>query len=178
MQKARIAEERAWLAPEQMILGSPVESGVPLKYQIRIVNPGKEPALSIAWNVKPYGVPYIPERDTADKISLGPNTSCSGLDPGPVNGVVIYPSGPTNLWLPLSVGDTIENRQLLDEIIKREKSLVIEGCFAYKAGGERHTSSFRFFLRDVPGKSFVTDKNGKLVPAWNFNVTLTGNEAN
>ena len=175
---AALAANRAWLAPEQMTLGSPVESGVPLKYQIRIVNPGKEPALSVAWNVKPYGVPYIPERDTVDLISLSPNTSCSGLNPGPVDGLVLYPSGPMNFWLPLSVGDTLENRQLLNEVIKREKSLVVEGCFAYKADGERHTSSFRFFLRDISGPSLIKDKNGNPIPAWNFNMTLTGNAAN
>jgi hypothetical protein len=177
MHKARIAEERAWLAPEQMTLGSAVESGLPLKYQIRLVNPGREPALSATWNVKPYGVPYIPEMETANQTSLGTNDSCSNLEPETTQGIVIYPSGPTNFWLPLNVKDTPENRQLLNEVVERTKSLIIEGCFAYIAGSDRHTSAFRFFLRDVSGPSVIKDKNGISTAAWNFNATLTGNNA-
>jgi hypothetical protein len=174
---AALAANRAWLAPEQMILASPLESEVPPKYQIRVVNPGREPALGITWQVNPRGVPYIPEGNASD-FKLGPNTACTGLEPEPTDGMVIYPAGPTNIWLPLAVKDTTENRELIKEALNRTKSLVVEGCFAYRTGGEKHTSSFRFFLRDVLGPSFIKDKNGNLGPAWNFNATPTGNEAN
>jgi hypothetical protein len=175
---ATVASNRAWVAPQQIILGSAIESGPPLKYQIRIVNPGKEPALGVAWNVKPFGVPYISEGDGTNNFKLGQNASCAGLEPGEVDGTVVYPTGPANFWLPLSVLSTPENVQLIDEVKKKTKSLVIEGCFVYRTGGGKHTSAFRFFLRDIPDNpSFITGKDGNSIPAWNFNIDLTGNTA-
>ncbi len=178
---AAVASSRAWVAPEQMILDSPVESGLPIRYAVRMVNPGKEPAIGVVWKLRPFGVPYIQnsQPDANDDYQFGPNTTCVGLQPGSVDGVVLYPAGPTADWLPLDIPDTGENRQLVGEVLRKTKSLVIEGCFAYKTGGERHTSSFRFLLRDLPDKpSFVADQNGKQVPAWSFNTELAGNSAN
>jgi hypothetical protein len=65
---AALAANRAWIAPEQIILTSPVESGLPLKYQIRITNPGKEPALDAISKVTPIGVPYIHEDVAEDSV--------------------------------------------------------------------------------------------------------------
>lgn len=176
---AAVASSRAWVAPEQMTLGSAVESGLPLRYQVRIVNPGREPALGLVWNVAPTGVPYIPEGTASNSIKFEPNSTCSSLEPSATDGMVLYPSGPTNYWVPLDLPNTTENRQLLDEVMKKAKSLIVNGCFAYRTGGEKHTSAFRFFLRDVPNRSsLVTDKDGNSVPAWNFNATLSGNDAN
>jgi hypothetical protein len=176
---AAVAGSRAWVAPEQMTLGSAVESGLPLKYQVRIVNPGREPALGLVWNVTPTGVPYIPEGAASNSIKFKPNFTCSSLEPSATDGMVLYPSGPTNYWVPLDLPNTAENRQLLDDVMKKAKSLVVDGCFAYRTGGEKHTSAFRFFLRDVSNRSsLVTHKDGNSVPAWNFNATLSGNDAN
>ncbi len=173
--KARIAEERAWIAPVSMILESALENGLPVRYQIRIVNPGKEPALGVVWKATPIGVPYIQPTSEPDARR---NTTCDGLEPPPSNGVVLYPSTEVNFWVPLDVPDTTENRQLIREVLNKSESLVIDGCFAYRTGGGKHTSSFRFFLRDIPGKpSYIRDKDGNLTPAWNFNVNPTGNEA-
>jgi len=174
---AAVASSRAWVAPEQMTLGSPIESGLPLKYQIRIVNPGKEPALEAVWSTRSFGVPYVSEVGQPDVTHFGPNNTCVGLDPDPKAGMVLYPAGNTNFWIPLDIPDTPENRLLLEAVQKREQSLVIEGCFAYIAATQRHTSAFRFFLRDVSGPSFV-NKDGAMVPVWNFNATLDGNQAN
>ena len=176
--EAAVASSRAWVAPEQMTLGSPVESGLPLKYQIRIVNPGKEPALGVIWKTVSYGVPYIFESNAQDGFKSGPNSTCSGLDPKAADSMVLYPSGPMNFWLPLDVPDNDENRQLIEDVKKKTKSLVIEGCFAYRTAGGKHTSSFRFFLRDVNQPSFTKDKEGNPVAAWNFNTDPSGNDAN
>jgi hypothetical protein len=174
---AAIAANRAWLAPDIMNLMSALEAGLPVKYSIHIINTGKEPALGMVWNVKPIGVPYI-DPTNPNTIEMERNVTCDGLEPRPYDGMVLYPVGGTNFWVPLYVPDTTDNQQLIREVLNKTKSLVIDGCFAYRTGGGKHTSAFRFFLRDVSGKSFVADKNGNMVPAWKFNVTLTGNEAN
>ncbi len=107
------------------------------------------------------------------------NATCDGLEPPLHDGMVLYPPVGVNFWLPLDIPNSTENRQLVSEILSKRKSLVIDGCFAYRTSEERHTSSFRFFLRDIPNMpSYAPDKDGKLTPAWNFNVTLSGNEAN
>ncbi|MGA8939212.1 MAG: hypothetical protein WB439_08610 [Acidobacteriaceae bacterium] len=173
-----VTANRAWIAPEQMILDSPVESGLPLKYQIRIVNPGKEPALDGVWNVKSFGAPYIREGRGPDPTRFGHNSTCEGLHPNKNGGMTVYPSGATNFWIPLSVEDTPDNRILIAAVQNRSQSLVLEGCFAYLTDGAAHTSAFRFFLRDIPGPSFATNKEGTQVEAWNFNATFDGNDAN
>ncbi|MGD0100022.1 MAG: hypothetical protein ABSC60_06725 [Acidobacteriota bacterium] len=174
-----IASSRAWIVPEHIMLTSRLESGLPVTYQIRISNPGKEPALSVVWNIKPVGVPYIPEGIGSDNVKLDPNTTCIGLEPKPANGIVLYPAAQTSYWVPMRIPDTAENRQLVAEVLKKTESLVIEGCFAYTTTGGKHTSSFRFFLRDTPNTpSLIFDKDGKIIHAWNFNAALTGNDAN
>jgi hypothetical protein len=173
--EATLAGSRAWVAPEQIVLLSPTESGLPLKYQIRLVNPGKEPAIGVAWNLRPFGIPYVPQENPFSYI--GGNQTCSNLKPDPQRGVVLYPSGTTDVWLPLNIPDALENQLLLKAIQNKEQTLVIEGCFAYLTATQEHTSAFRYFLRDVPGPSFLTPKQGRPTPAWNFNMALDGNRA-
>jgi hypothetical protein len=176
---AALAANRAWIAPEQIILTSPVESGLPLKYQIRITNPGKEPALEAISKVTPIGVPYIHEDGAEDSVKFGPNSTCSGLEPKADHGVAVYPQEKTNYWVPFNVPDTSTNRRLIEDVLSKKESLVIDGCFAYRTGGQKHTSSFRFFLRDIPSSpSFTIDKEGNPIAAWSFNAALSGNEAN
>jgi len=174
--EATVASSRAWVAPQQMLLTSSVEAGLPIKYQVRLFNPGKEPALCIVWALKTYGVSYIADGD-GGKAEEGKNEMCANLNPTPERGTVLYPNGPMNFWLPLDIPDTSDNRALLESVQKRQKSLVIDGCFAYVTATQKHTSAFRFFLRDVAGPSFVADKQGNQVPAWNFNLALDGNAA-
>jgi hypothetical protein len=90
----------------------------------------------------------------------------------------VYPQEKTNYWFPFDVPDTSANRRPIEDVVSRKKSLVIDGCFAYRTGGTKHTSAFRYFLRDIPSPSFTVDKDGKPIAAWNFNAALSGNEAN
>lgn len=177
---ASLAANRAWVAPDRMQLGTALENGFPVHYNIRIANPGREPAIGLIWNIKPLGVPYVPFSEApSDLPKVGPSLMCEGLEPKPNEGVALYPDGNTNFWLPLTIDDTQVNRQLIDAVLKRNQSLLIEGCFAYITGGEAHTSSFSYFLRDEPGKpSFVVDSSGKVVSSWGFNLNLNGNSAN
>jgi hypothetical protein len=174
--KARIAEERAWIDPESMVLGSALENGLPVKYQIRIVNPGKEPAIGVVWKATPVSVPYIERNSNFDINKIGRNAACDGLISTAPDGTVLYPQSGVNFWLPLDIPNTVENRQLIKDVLNKKKSLVIDGCFAYTTIGEKHLSWFRFFLRDLPNvSSYVLNGTGQSTPAWNFNEMSTGN---
>jgi hypothetical protein len=177
--EAALVANRAWVDPEQIVLASSLESEspLPLKYEIRIVNPGKKPALGVVWSVEPTGEPYIPQ--SAATLQMPSNTSCNNLHPSSSEGVVLYPAGGANYWVPRDIPSTSANQQLISAVLSRKESLVISGCFAYMTDGETHTSAFRYFLRDIPGKpSFAISKEGKAIPNWNFNVSLNGNTAN
>jgi hypothetical protein len=176
--KNLVAANRAWIAPTNAVLTKPIEDGLPIKIQIHIVNVGREPALGVVWKLNPLPVPYMPLGKEVDDLAFGPNKSCEGLEPKPADGLVIYPPGGTNYWLPFEIEDTPENAKLLASVVARQNSLVIEGCFAYRAGGERRTSAFRFYPRDIPSEPSYIVKDGKPAQNWNFNAMLRGNEAN
>ena len=177
--EAALAANRAWVAPDMMILGSPVESGLPLKYQIHIVNVGREPALSVTWKTAPQGVAYIAEGADANSVISARNDTCVGLEPGPLDGTVLYPTQRGNFWIPLTIPDTPHYNALIQRVVNRQQSLLISGCIAYRTtDGKARTSSFQFFLRDIPGPSFAMGKDGQSSARWNFNVAVDGNSAN
>jgi hypothetical protein len=175
---AALAANRAWLAPNQILLTSALETGLPVHFQMQISNPGREPALGVVYRIKPRTVAYIPQT-SVDEPNLGPNNACIGREPKPSDGSVVYPDAPgLKRWVPDELADTPENWQILANVLNRTDSLVIEGCMVYRADGKKHKSLFRFFLRDVAGqRSFVPDIPGKPGSAWFFNATLAGNEA-
>jgi len=175
--KSLVAANRAWLSPTNAILTKPMEDGLPIRIQIRIVNVGREPALGVVWKMNPFPVPYIPLSDGTEP-SISPNVSCEGLKPREPDGLVIYPPGGINYWLPFDIEDSGENRKFFEAVMARQSTLIIEGCFAYRVGKEPHTSAFRFFLRDRPGEPSWTMQDGKPAPNWHFNAMLSGNEAN
>lgn len=173
---AAVAANRAWVAPLTVHLGSPLEGGPPVKYQIHIANPGKEPALGVTWKVEPKLADYIPDGGTKEP-DLGANSACNDLESRPPDGTVLYPQEGSNAYsvIPLSITD----EKIINGALSRKGSLVIDGCFAYTTGGKTHTSTFRYFLRDVPNApSLVIGSNGQTTSEWRFNLTLSGNEAN
>jgi len=171
------AANRAWIEPSNLYLTSALEKGLPITYQIRVTNSGREPALGVVWTVKAIGVPYT--REGSGEYELPPNDTCSGIDPKAKDGLALFPASDIPSVIPFRIEDTPENRQLIDDVLKGRKSLLLAGCFAYLTGGEVHSTSFSRFLRDVPNTpSFVPDQPGKPGSAWRFNKTLTGNEAN
>jgi len=175
---ATLSASRAWIDPEQLGLDSSVESGLPLRYHIRVVNSGKEPATEVVWKVNPYGAPYIPEGGSFDESALGKNETCAGLHANPATGIVLYPTAAPTHVIPMVMENAPENLSILEKVRERNQSLIIDGCFVYRTAGAEHFSSFRFFLRDVPGPSVLLDKDGKPIPAWSFNAALSGNDVN
>ena len=127
-QKSLVAANRAWLSPTNAILTKPMEGGLPIQIQIHIVNVGREPALGVVWKTNPFPVPYIP-LTSGTEPSIGPNVSCEGLEPREPDGLVIYPPGGTNYWLPFEIEDSGENRKIFEAIMARQSTLIIEGRF-------------------------------------------------
>lgn len=177
--RATIEANRAWVAPNQMVLTAPLENGQPVGFGLHLVNFGREPALGVTWRWQPRLVPYVPLEGT-DVTKFGPNDTCGGLDPGKEHGFVVYPGTDTKAWVVADLSQIQDGQSIGQRILAHSASLVIEGCVAYLTQGERHTSSFRFFLRDVPGRlSWSAGPPGQPGnPNWNFNLTLDGNEAN
>jgi len=182
---------RGWLAVPFMLLTTPIESGKPVDFLIRLVNTGRSPALHGAFRFNEFTIPYILDRGGYDPDAepRARNTACDGLVPSADSGLVIWP-GNTNFGMQYSFEDTEQHRQFAADAATRKKSLVVEGCFAYTTAGAAHTSAFRFFLRDTapsggsfrqsntPGPGCEPLLNGTNQCRWMFNSMLSGNDAN
>ncbi len=175
---ATIEANRAWVAPKQMVLNQPLENGQPIEFALHLVNFGREPALGVTWRWQPRLVPYVP-LEGSDTTNFGPNDACDGLEPSKEHGFVVYPGTDTRAWVMGDFSQIQDGQSMRQQVLARRGSVVIEGCVAYLTQRERHTSGFRFFLRDVPGTSSwspgAPGQQGN--PNWNFNLTLDGNEA-
>lgn len=176
--QATLDESRAWIAPMNMRLDSPVENGLPLHYVIHFINSGREPALGVVWRITAYGARYVSPTSGANSSHFGPNNACKGLIPELKRGAAVYPA-PANYFYPAEIENTTDNQNLIRNILSQAQTLVMDGCFAYLSQGAPHKSAFRFFLRDIHGSpSFITDKSGEFIPKWNFQAALDGDQAN
>ena len=172
------AANHAWLAPSFIQLNRPLEEEAPIAFQIKIMNVGREPALGVVWHTHHYGIPYVPEGTDADAIGFEQNNTCERLNPPKSDGLVIYPSTASTGWLPIVLKDSAENNVLRKDVLARSKTLVIDGCFAYRAEASRRTSAFRYYLRDVPNQPSCVRYASEVRCNWNFNLPFNGNEAN
>lgn len=188
--KATIANNRAWLGVVSMVLASPVENGKPIDFSVRMENTGKSPALHAVIVYNEFTIPYILDRvgTYTDYEPSQLNTTCEGVRLAADGGFVISP-GKTNFYSRHSFENTERYRQDAADAAARKRSLVVEGCVAYVTIDGPHTSSFRFFLRDVQQhESFYQSdtpefgcdltRNGKYACLWMFNGMLTGNDMN
>jgi hypothetical protein len=89
-QKNMVASNRAWVAPDFVVLTKPLESGEPLHIQLRLQNTGHQPATGLIWKFNTFAVAYVPIG--GDVEISAPNKTCERLDPSESKGVVIYPS--------------------------------------------------------------------------------------
>lgn len=185
LNKTMVAANRAWLAPVQAILAQPLELGFPVALTIFVFNVGKQPAIGANWAVNVFPYKYIPITGIHDEIAnpIPPNRTCDKIVAKADTGLALYPGTTKSYALPYEIADSQENRALFREVIDHKTTLIVEGCFAYQTFGERHTSMFRFFLRDIPGDStcsLITEgvDKGKWHCGWNFNAMTSGNEAN
>ncbi len=171
---------RAWLSPSFMVLGRPLEGGT-VRFQLQVENFGRQPATDVTYRFRHFLTTYIAQ-DHRGEPKLPPNATCSGLQARKGGGFVVYP-GKTNFWITSGFRHDAETKHIISAILDHRRSLIIEGCIAYRTFGARHTSAFRFFLRDIPGPSCWRASQGLVTPqgvmaCWNFNGMRSGNGAN
>jgi hypothetical protein len=178
--RATIEANRAWVGPISMELESSLESGKPINFALHLVNFGREPALGAVWKWDARLAPYVPA-EGPDTSTFGANNACDGIEPNPNGGVSIYPLGGPQYFWPDDLSRVSEYQKWEEAVLARRGTLVIEGCVAYLTMASKHTSAFRFFLRDIPGQpSYVPsqpDKPGS-GSRWPFNQALDGNYSN
>lgn len=155
-----------------MVLNRPLEKSSTIGFQIHVENVGREPAFNGVYTFNYFLAPYITGGNSPDVFQE--NTTCRGLKPAPHSGITIYP-GTVKFWIPYS----FEDKKMIAYILERKGSLVVEGCIAFLTFGQRHTSEFRFFLRDTLGPSCWAAKEGittlqGVMQCWNFNGMLRG----
>lgn len=179
--QALVAGNRAWIAPEFMTLREPIESGT-IKYQLHVENTGHQPVMKGVYRFHAFTVPHIAEGTSSETDrNLPANRTCDGLEYGKAEALVLYQGTSTKFWLTGNWTEPSDEKAVAAELLARTGSLIVEGCILYDTMDGQKFSAFRFFLRDIPGASFTMQKgdDGKThpAPAWMFNLTGTGNNA-
>jgi hypothetical protein len=167
-----VEANRAWLAPSFINLGAPLEGTDIVRFNVKIENTGHQPASHMSWKFNHFLIPHIPEREFPTPEKLASNQTCGALNPANAEDTV-FPSN-TNYWVP----NHFEDPLLVQRILSKASTLVIEGCFGYVTFGKFHTSSFRVFLRDTADKPSCWRNNDGKSECWGFNLLLSGNDAN
>ncbi|HUZ63123.1 MAG TPA: hypothetical protein VMU82_05365 [Acetobacteraceae bacterium] len=172
-----MAANRAWISPSAMHLNRPLESSSLVDVVVFAQDTGRAPATNVAYRFHEFLVKYIPDGSTMTRPINRPNTTCDGLTPTRGEGAVIYP-GKTDSFIESDFSDTPGDRAIVIQARTRQKTMIIDGCIAYRTFDSDHISEFRFMLRDVPGPSCIITGVEKIGCAWHFNSTGTGADAN
>ncbi len=176
-QDAFITANRAWISPSAMHLDRPLEYNSPVEVVVFAQDTGRAPATNVAYRFHEFLVKYIPDGSAPTSPTDRPNTACDGLTPTRGEGAVIYP-GKTNAFIESDFPDTPGNRAIVIQARTRQKTMIIDGCIAYRTFNSDHISKFQFMLRDVPGPSCIIIGVENMNCAWHFNATGTGADAN
>jgi hypothetical protein len=161
-QQTLIANQRAWLGPNDAKLAEAPVAGKKLDVVITYHNTGKEPARNVAWDVE--RIVTTPEEEANGTLGVKITAflaKCLLLKEREA-GQVVYPStgfGHATLR-------TIYPAEIIDEhIVNGKKWLVIQGCFVYRTFDKVRHSGFCFFYK------------GDMTKPEHLNVCLGGNYA-
>jgi hypothetical protein len=134
-------ERRAWIAPQNAGLLQPL-SKEKVTIEVQYNNPGKEPALDVhpVFTLKQVATSKF-EDSTFNSLVEADNI-CKNLALAP-GADVIYPGQPGGYKLQLG----LPAHWVTDDVLNRKSAIVLEMCFAYKASGEVHHTSFCYFYR-------------------------------
>ncbi|MGC2412835.1 MAG: hypothetical protein WA459_09115 [Stellaceae bacterium] len=167
-------EQRAWIAPAMMELDRQLKDGPPLLVSVLYFNTGKYPALDISHHEEGHIYNTPNGWDDWDNMVLVPNTTCDAIFPI-VGRDVAYPAAGIAAKIDYRViaegkGSEagITTADIIKDIIKRDRTFYVNGCFAYDSLGRARYSAYCFFLatdRDFP------------VEQWRFKNCPSGNWA-
>lgn len=160
-----IASTRAWIAPETAILK--IEANIPPEITILYFNTGKSPAFGFNYDQTGGDFPIAANFKDWKNIPIPKNRTCDGLLP--LNGAqTVFPSS-ANLANDLAFDLDITPPEGVGEIMRGERILWLNGCFAYRTMGDAHQSGFCFFLLPEPLKPFAK---------WRMKKCPSGHTAN
>lgn len=163
-EKSLIAANRAWIAPDAVIILNKLALGKPLNLGITYRNIGKEPATDVTYTFvagRIVAKEQYPEWSASD-LGVPENKMCEEQFTGDVG--VAYPNSPDRY----AVTYTIEPEFTDTFIIKAQTTYFVQGCIKYQTLGTIHHAAYCFYMHSVVG--IPPEK-------WNFRFCPTGNYA-
>jgi hypothetical protein len=142
--------ERAWVSAVNATLTAPIEEGKAIRFNIPLLNFGREPAINMAYATQ-NGTIKAPPYDDWSSLVVEKNTSCDGLlvQKG---AQAIMPS--LNGLASLRAFDSEVGRDPMlasKPIIDGTLHYYVRGCIAYETFEELHYSSFCYVLQTRSG---------------------------
>jgi hypothetical protein len=147
--QAIIGSQRAWVGPLNASFGAEPGIGKPIEISIQYQNTGREPALNFLYFADP--LPATVEEQTSGKLDatlLNCMNACKEMKEWN-GGSVIYPStGFSTYTLNAKTKD-----EFVDEAItKGDKTIIAQGCFAYRSFNLPRHSYFCYFYKQGQSK--------------------------
>jgi hypothetical protein len=172
MTLARIADERARIAPTGATLDDTIRVGKELRVRISFENTGKEPARNVlhAFNWEPFDIPKDSEHEPVvdlEKVPWPLNNLCEAYQPDPF-GRPIYPSAKySDIKYAYTTPDP-ERGKAPKSLIDRSSSFIVWGCFIYRTSEGIGQSPYCLYLQ--PHRT-------KPIEQWTFEFCPSGSPA-
>jgi len=145
---AQIANFRAWVGPTDAKLeGSPTK-WVPLKYIVSYQNSGREPAQGFQPDLDQFTATDADELAGAYNFRMGNYMQKCLATPVIIGARVIYP---TSGFSSYQYQGTLSGNLITEPLIAGNRTIIIQGCFAYRTADKDRHSAFCYFFR--AGKS-------------------------
>lgn len=183
-QRALELSERAWITPIGAQLISPIENGKPLRFILKFINTGRQPARDIEVQFQNSTIDgYDTQTTDLKNIKVAENTACVNLVPKRGRPPMPPTSGNATLAI---IEDTIHGQPAFtadDRIIRGDKFYVIHGCLAYEAYEKTRQTAFCYILESTPFTVTTqqpaqitpgTGPGGAVTPNPNPTITLNG----
>ncbi|MGA2492001.1 MAG: hypothetical protein ABSF67_03520 [Roseiarcus sp.] len=173
--------QRAWISPISAQLNVKLEASKGIRFQVNILNSGREPAVDVNFRIQNAIIEsYDPRVTDMSNITVPQNSSCSTLEP--LEGRLIIPPTSQGVLFQENLDSQHGEPSLLadDKMISGSKFYVAEGCIAYKTYQSRHISSFCYIMEFDEGTANIGPNSGMIPPSVvlpvGFNIPTDHNE--
>jgi hypothetical protein len=143
--KAMMQAQRAWIGPRDARLESKPVAGQKNKFVVEYQNTGREPALSFVFDATAFLSTDAEETDgTTGRKMSDYLLKCINTPARALAGVVFPTAGFAVSQLSIEI-----NEKFIDDDVATgiDKSIIVQGCFAYQTGNAIHHSAFCYFYR-------------------------------
>jgi hypothetical protein len=162
-QENMVASQRAWVGPRNAKSVPGPELGKKLNIIIEYQNTRREPALETIFDTEVFTATSEQNASGAVAGRVNDFISACKIKWIPTQKGVVFPAGATGSAYEMTATPPVD---LIDQdVIDGIKTVFIDGCFVYKSAHGIHRSSFCY--------SF----NTKVTTPTNWNICLTGNDA-